>query len=343
MKNYAGKSEKSQLLALDRVVSNKKQMLVVMHNNPDPDALSSAMALGYLMRQRYALETSIAYRGLIGRAENQAMVRQLKIQLKQFNRIRLNRYDCLALVDGQPYAGNTPDLSYNIVIDHHSLRKDTKADFLLVDPDIGGTATLIVRWYELLNLGPPKDVGTALTYGISSETQDLGRDASLQDIQAYLYVYRYADMRRLSRIIRPKLPKSYFRSVHQALEKALVYRNTLFAYLSDVPNVEIIAEMADFFLRYKRIGWSFVMGKHRNSLVLSIRSTHLRANAGEIVKKLVPDPDSVGGHDRIAGGSIDITGYTSEQTENLIKEISQRFSHIRGFKNVAWKPFLVQA
>ncbi len=149
-------------------------------------------------------------------------------------------------------------------------------------------------------------------------------------------------MRRLSRIVRPKLPKSYFRAVHQALEKAQVYRNMLYAYLSEVPNVEIIAEMADFFLRYDRIGWSFVMGKYRDSLVLSIRSTHLKAKAGEIVKKLVPDPDSVGGHDRIAGGSIDIAGYSSAQTEGLIKEILQRFSKIRGFQNAAWKPFLIQ-
>lgn len=338
--NYSTRDVKSQLSALASVVGGKTRLLIVTHNNPDPDALSSAMALAYLMRQQYAIEASIACRGSIGRAENQSMVSKLKIPLKQFNRVSLQRYDMLALVDGQPFAGNTPNLNYNIVIDHHPLRNDTDADFLLVDPEIGVTATIIIQWLQFLEHIPSKPVCTALAYGISSETQDLGRDASQEDIQAYLYVYQNSNIRLLSQIMRPKLPKFYFQSVHKSLDKALVYRNMIYAYLDSIPNVEIVAEMADFFLRYDRVSWSFVIGKYQDVLILSIRSTHRNARAGEIVKKLVPNPDNVGGHDHIAGGFISIQGYSETEIERLIQSMRSEFALFCNYPQANWHRFM---
>ena len=72
----------SKLSQLDHVLEGQKKLLIVLHNNPDPDALASALALRYLVSKRYNIRSNIAYGGLIGRAENRAMVRELKIPLK---------------------------------------------------------------------------------------------------------------------------------------------------------------------------------------------------------------------------------------------------------------------
>ena len=90
----------------EKKLSQCRQLLIIVHNNPDPDAIASAEALRFLVENRSGVKVSIAYGGYIGRAENREMVRQLGIRLKQFNRIRLGNYDCIALVDTQPGAGN---------------------------------------------------------------------------------------------------------------------------------------------------------------------------------------------------------------------------------------------
>ena len=65
---------------LDRlfgVVSRARNILILPHNNPDPDAVASAVALRQLLTERLNAKVDIAYRGIIGRAENRALVRYL--------------------------------------------------------------------------------------------------------------------------------------------------------------------------------------------------------------------------------------------------------------------------
>ena len=45
--------------------------LVMGHDNPDPDALVSMAILGQILRRRFRRKVTIAYGGIIGRAENQ--------------------------------------------------------------------------------------------------------------------------------------------------------------------------------------------------------------------------------------------------------------------------------
>jgi len=103
--------------------------LFLTHDNPDPDSISSAFALKNLLYLIYKKRCTIAYRGIIGRSQNRELVRVCNI--KMFNSSLLNpgRYECVILVDCQPFAGNVflpenrvPD----IVIDHHYVRSFSK-------------------------------------------------------------------------------------------------------------------------------------------------------------------------------------------------------------------------
>ena len=65
-------TEKLNLLVT--ALAETTRILILPHNDPDPDAVASAIALRYLLEQRLNVEIRIAYHGIIGRAENKALV-----------------------------------------------------------------------------------------------------------------------------------------------------------------------------------------------------------------------------------------------------------------------------
>lgn len=86
----------------------KRSVLILPHDNPDLDAIASAWGLSYLLKKKIGLTSTIAYSVLIGRAENRALVRVLKIPLVKFDPQMLNKYYSVVMVDSQPYTGNNP-------------------------------------------------------------------------------------------------------------------------------------------------------------------------------------------------------------------------------------------
>ena len=97
-------SDNLQLLL--KAVGSASQMLILTHNNPDPDAIGSAVALRYLLAETLNIEGHIVYQGLIGRAENKALVRYLVHPLRPLTASDFNQTVPLALVDTQPGSGN---------------------------------------------------------------------------------------------------------------------------------------------------------------------------------------------------------------------------------------------
>lgn len=121
---------------LKELTSGRKQLLIVLHNNPDPDALAAGLAFKHLAETSFEVRSTIVYGGYITRAENRAMVTQLKIPLKNINRIRLKRYDCIVMLDTQPPAGNNSLPSgtrCDVVIDHHPKRRRLKTKLAIIE------------------------------------------------------------------------------------------------------------------------------------------------------------------------------------------------------------------
>jgi nanoRNase/pAp phosphatase (c-di-AMP/oligoRNAs hydrolase) len=332
------------------LLKDKKEFLIIIHNNPDPDALASAFALSYLAQKLNNINTSIAYGGNIGRTENRIMVSQLAIKLKQIGKIKYSKYDLIAMVDTQPNAGNnsfTNENKCHIVIDHHSKRRDTKADLLLIDTGIGATASILVSWLEYSNFIIPVNIATALTYAISSETQNLYREASPFDIAAYLFIYPKASIKKLARILNPGLSRDYYIHLVHALNNAFYYRNIIVSHLYEVPSAEFAAEMADFFIRHRNISWCLCTGYNKDLLYLSVRSTRKNARAGMIIKRLVKDTNNVGGHDHIAGGFLRIKNKNKNEIAELCTKLSRSFViHICSLSDeneIEWKPLIDHA
>lgn len=307
------------------LLKDKKEFLIIIHNNPDPDALASAFALSFLAENIIDIKTSIAYGGNLGRIENKTMVSKLHIRLKRINRIKFSKYDLIALVDTQPKAGNNsfPDtLGSNIVIDHHPKREDTKADLVIINPDIGATASILVSWLKYSGINMPSDVATALSYAISSETQNMYREATVFDIESYLFVYQKCSIRKLASIINPGLPHNYYQLFANALKNALLYRNLIISHIGEVASPEFVAEMADFLIRHRHVSWCLCTGLYDDLLYLSLRSKRRNAKANKIIKALVENKDNVGGHNQTAGGFIKLYGDDKKTIQNIYDKIN---------------------
>lgn len=332
---------KRYLTQLDEVLEGQQSLLIVLHNHPDPDALASGFALRYLAEKRYTLKAHIAYDGLISRAENLAMVRELRIPLKKISRVRFDQYDRIALLDSQPGQGNNslpPDIACHILIDHHPANQDYALPFVMIAPDLGATATFLIRLLRASDLPLTTDLATALTYAIRSETQELGRETHDDDIDAYFLVYPKASMRKLSRISFPKLPRSYFAMLAKTLEQTSVFRHLLCTHIGEVPNPETVGEMADLLLRHQRISWVLCTGRFKQNLILSMRSSNPDAKAGKVIRQLVPEQHNAGGHDMFAGGKIPLGGLSDTDITILELRLSQQFAELMGFPDADWKP-----
>jgi nanoRNase/pAp phosphatase (c-di-AMP/oligoRNAs hydrolase) len=55
-----------QLQALTTALTGLDRMLILPHNDPDPDAVASAVALQYLLQKCWQIECRIAYDGIAG-------------------------------------------------------------------------------------------------------------------------------------------------------------------------------------------------------------------------------------------------------------------------------------
>lgn len=302
-------------------VSGRGRILIVVHDNPDPDSLASAMALRQLFAVRLNKEAVIAFSGMIGRSENLAMAKLLEIPLTPFPLIDLKSFQVICLLDTQPGTGNNslPEgVRTDIVIDHHPMRP-TSASCRWVDirHNYGTTATILYEYLKVQGVSLGTKLATALFYAIKSETQDLGREATRPDRDAYLVLFPLANKTLLHSITRPPLPREYFAALHSALENAQLYGKVLVASLRGVQFPEVVSELADLLVRLEGVETVLCLGHYSAELVLSIRTTSEQLNAGELIKKVVAGIGSAGGHGMMAGGKIDL----KDDSEPAVREL----------------------
>ncbi len=318
-----------RLAELKAALEGGGQVLIMTHDNPDPDALASAFALLKLLETFDGLTARIAFGGFVGRAENRTMVRELRLPMRQTSQITFNDSDIIALVDTQPGTQNNSlpeDRRATIVIDHHPMRPETKnVKFKDVRENCGSTCTILTQYLQAAGVPLVGDVATALFYGIQSETQDLGREAEQADIEASLALYPGADRELISRIRYPDLARPYFRSLHRSLERARTRGPVIVSYIGMLDYPDLVAELADFYLRFEGARWSFCIGQFEEDIVISIRTSLRDAAAGDLLRRVVGKDGSAGGHGMMAGARVPILDLSAEDVRLKMEELVNRF------------------
>lgn len=290
-------------------VRGKGKVLIVVHDNPDPDCLASALALRHLFIMKLNRDAVVAFSGMIARSENVVMAKELEIALTPFALLNFREYQVICMLDTQPGTGNNslpPDVKVDIVIDHHPIRETTReCRWVDIREDYGVTATILYEYLVAQEISIGTKMATALFYAIKSETQDLGREANRPDREAYLRLFPLTNKKLLYEITHPKLPKEYFLIVNTALENTKIYGTIAVVNLGPIMFPEIVAEMADWLLRLEKIEVVLCMGQYAGEAIFSTRTTRLDLNMGDIVKRLVSGRGTAGGHGMMAGGKVD--------------------------------------
>lgn len=331
-----------RLNLLYQAIGDSDSVLILPHNDPDPDAIASAVALRYLLAQRLGVEINIAYKGIIGRAENKALVRYLGYPLRRLTGSDLRQPAPVALVDTQPGAGNNalPSKSTaTIVIDHHPrLEATAAAGFADVRSDVGATSTILTEYLQSAGFQPPPPLATALFYGIKTDTMGLGRGASPADTDAYFYLQPRIDVDALVEIERAQVPAEYFKSLSASVQAAQIHDGVVISYVGPVSYPDLAAEMADLLLRLEGTRWVICMGVYQDNLILAARTRSRRGGAGQLVRAIVGDRGTAGGHGVMAGGQIPIQGKDPEQMARQLGRDALHFLKVP--PEIAGKPII---
>jgi nanoRNase/pAp phosphatase (c-di-AMP/oligoRNAs hydrolase) len=326
-------TSQAKLEELLELLRDSRSLLILTHDNPDPDALSAASCLKYIVSKKLETKVRIGYGGIVGRPENRRMLRFLKIHTARVSEAKIKQYKSVVLLDTQPFTGNNSlprGMQVKGVIDHHPERKSTRAPFLDIRPSYGAAATILTEYLFASGLDVPTNLATALFYGIASETQDLGREVSEADTKAYLSLFSKANKRVLSKIRRPVVDRSYFANIATAIANAVTYKHTIATSLGRIENPDMVAQIAEMLLTLERMTWSIVTGRYKDTILFSIRTTRVKGRAGRVARMIAGSGGTAGGHDMFAGGQMDGEGKSEKQRDDVERRIVESFFRIRG-------------
>ena len=319
--------DQNQLAHL-KTVAGPGPVLILTHDNPDPDGLASGAGLAVLLQQAWGISSRLVYSGLIARAENQAMLRLLTPEWEQTSALtNLGEYSALAMVDSQPGAGNNSlpaDTIPQIVIDHHHPIRKSIQQVAYVDaqPEVGATVSLVYSHLAAAGVEPDENLATAMFYGLKTDTRGLARGAAPLDEGVYVRLLPKVDRRKLILVEEAGLPNDYFRAFCRGLQAARVHGTAIVSNLGEMHRPDLAAEMADMLIRSEQARGVLCLGQHGETLHFSIRTQPLGQDAGLIVQRIVVSPGKAGGHGTMAGGQVPLADLA---LDTLAAEIVGRF------------------
>ena len=297
-----------------------KRLLILVHNQPDPDAIASALALRTLLR-RNRKTTTIGYLGeKISRPENVAMVELMDIDLQMISHEDIKKFDSIALVDVQPSYFGGEVTGIDSVIDHHPTTPECDARFTEISSEEGATATIMTRFLRAAQVEISAKLSTALLYGIKTDTMILNRGADLDDLEAFTYLYSQADLGLLRKIESKNLYSEEIKHYGEALSKHWINDGIIFMNLGRIEKEHLIPQVADMGMKVEGVQWSVAFGIISGShLIMSVRNSGSVKSAGRLLFELFDEMGSAGGHRSYAKAVIPM-----DEVKDLIGKTSRK-------------------
>lgn len=282
--------------------------------NADPDAMASALALKRLIHT-YIRSVDILRINEVGRPDNLAMIRYLRIPMKLWQPDKADYYDAFAMVDSQPSHNRAFDnLSYSLIIDHHpftNLEKWLSPDaFVDIRPNIGANSTIMTRYLQSLRMRTGALLGTALLYGIRTDTGTFERSGGEEDLKAYQWLSHYAENSLLRRISHSEYLRSWLPFFSRAFRSIVDCRGGgAYAALNEVSCADMIVSIADFFTKVHGLRWIAVSGIVHKTIVVIFRGDGSR-DLGRLADACFHDVGSAGGHRNMARAEFPLANVT---------------------------------
>ncbi len=284
----------------DQFLGNDHVLIVI---NADPDAIASAMAVSRLL-WRKVLNVTITHINTINRPDNLAMIRLLGVSMVPFEEITVDQFSRIVIVDSQPdHNENMAELKPNVIIDHHP-ESGAKAPFLDIRPDYGATATILTEYLRAAKIKPSAKLATGLYHGIKTDTNDFKGRTQIEDVRAFQYLFRNANIHLARKIEKADLRFDLLKYFIIAMQNMRRRKGKVYIHLGHVVNPDVCVLIADFFMRINTVTWSIVSGICDKKLTIIFRNDGIRKNAGKVAKEGFGKLGNAGGHKNMARAEI---------------------------------------
>ncbi|HUR34701.1 MAG TPA: DHH family phosphoesterase [Vicinamibacterales bacterium] len=316
-----------------RYLSDADKILIMLHNDPDPDAMASGLALRNILRRTRTTAIIGAMQG-VTRPENLRMVNLLDIHVELMTPESIRAFDRICMVDVQPhYFGGLID-RVDLVIDHHPEQSGYTAVFKDVRADYGSTCTILTEHLRAVDVNISERTATAMLYAIKSDTLFFNRQTNRVDIEAFSYLYPLADAAMIRKMEGSEITAERLDYVMKAHETGRLTDQVFCAFLGALPREDFIPYVADFFLQLENVKWTVIGGVVNDSLVVSVRNLGYSKNAGEFARRYFGDIGSAGGHRAMAKAVVPISTFRDKfallATDNIsgkLQELVSQFLH----------------
>lgn len=309
-------------------------LLIVCHDNPDPDCLASALALQCIADEVGLGRVTITYGGVVSHQQNRALVNLLEIDLHRFEERLLSDHELVAFVDHGVPGRNNPlprDAHVDVVVDHHSSPDDIEADFVDLRPDVGATVTIFVEYLRDLDFDLSTRLASALLFGLHRERLDFVRHPTVGEYEAAAYVYPDVDLSIPDRLYGAAFSQATLDAVGEAIQSREIRGSNLIASVGRTAERDALVQAADYLLNVEGVDTVVVFGIVGGQIQVSARSTDPRLDVGDVLRRAFGEVGSAGGHTDMAGAQIpmglfaDVADDDADLVEFVSDRVTRRF------------------
>ncbi len=325
--------------ALEELISETDNIMIMGHNNPDIDALGSALGI-YRLAKSKGKEVHIV-------AETEGMaLKAISESLKsdgQYTGVIVNNEiaeniitpETLLIIVDTNKASHVEDpillekTNKIAIIDHHRRSTDFIKESILTFQEVyaSSTAELVTELLQYAESQPKLTTleAEALYAGIMMDTKNFTFKTGVRTFEAAAYLRRYGiDIIKVKKWFQSDLET--YKKITEIIDKTEIIKDYIgiSIYENDDKNSNIIcAKAADEMLTIGDITTSFVIGRTGEKVNISGRSI------GEINVQLILEKLGGGGHSTLAGAQLE--GKTiQEAKEELLQKINEYFDEEKG-------------
>lgn len=303
---------------LQRLLGNYDEVAVLMHPNPDPDAMSCAMGIARIA-DAVETETTLQFAGEIRHQENRAFRTVLDLDLESIESSSQLAADAVVLVDHNTPRGfaGSQTVEPVAVIDHHP-GNGAGTEFTDVRTEYGAASTIVVEYLDELDasmadedgrgLEVSEELATGLLYGIQSDTNHLTNGCSRAEFDACARLFSGIDEDLLDRIANPQVSDDVLRIKATAITEKRVEGPFAVCDVGEISNTDAIPQAADELMHLEGVTAVVVYGENDGTIHLSGRSRDDRVHMGETLRHAISDIPmaNAGGHARMGGGQVSV-------------------------------------
>lgn len=290
------------------VLSDYKNIAVVTHDNPDPDAIAAGWAVRRLIRKKLGIDSVLIGGGDVVRAENRHMMNLLDPPITLVDEFEPKSKTAAVLVDCGPQVAahllEGARVETVAMIDHHLTGGRPDLPFVDIRPRMAASASMTAEYLREQQLEPGERLATALLYAIRTETCGNEFRHTRLDRSIIQWLSKFANPEWLAEIENAPLARDYYGDLVLALQNTFLYGDAAFCLLPRAQGQEIVGEVADLLIRCHEIRRVFCGASVERDLLCSVRTQDSGDSAAQLIRDTLKDLGNGGGHSHRAGGKI---------------------------------------